>query len=165
MTVGQFQPPSSLEPTALIHSADHAVNNALPGGPSCETVHRAISTAYHAVFHAIDASNAIVHHGVPTNAADARAWTDTYRRMHHNLAARSLSQHLFSLPHNAQLLANHFINLKTAREIAEYDPNRVLTTDDAKYWMNQARSALIALQAMLPTDRQTFRNITRTGSS
>ena len=95
-----------------------------PGGPSRETVHRAISTAYYAVFHAINASNAIVQHGVPTNAADARAWTDTYRRMRHNFAARSLNQHLFSLPHNAQLLANHFINLKTARETAEYDPNR-----------------------------------------
>ena len=60
MTVGQFQPPSPLDPTALVDSADHAVNNAPPGGPSRETVHRAISTAYYAVFHAINASNAIV---------------------------------------------------------------------------------------------------------
>ena len=73
MTVGPFQPPSPLDPTALIDSADHAVNNALPGGPSRETVHRAVSTAYYAVFHAINASNAIVQHGVPTNAAYARA--------------------------------------------------------------------------------------------
>ena len=67
MTVGQFQPSSPLDPTALVDGADHAVNNAPPGGPSRETVHRAISTAYYAVFHAINASNAIVQHGVPTN--------------------------------------------------------------------------------------------------
>ena len=164
MTVGQFQPPSPLDPTALVDSADHAVNNAPSGGPSRETVHRAISTAYYAVFHAINASNAIVQHGVPTNAADARAWTDTYRRMRHNFAARSLNQHLFSLHRNAQLLANHFINPKTARETAEYDPNRVLTVNDANYWIGQARSALIALQATSTADRQIFRNIILIGN-
>ena len=51
MTTGQFQLPSPLDPTALIDSAYQAVNNALPGGPSREAVHRAISTAYYAVFH------------------------------------------------------------------------------------------------------------------
>ena len=112
------------------------------------------------MFHAINASNAMVQHGVPINAADALAWTDTYRRMRHNFAARSLNQHLFSLTHNAQLLANHFINLKTARETAEYNPNRVLTVYDANCWIGQARSSLIALQATSTADRQIFRNIT-----
>ena len=65
-----------------------------------------------------------------------------------------------SLTHNAQRLANHFINLKTARETAEYDPNRVLTVYDANCWIGQARSALIALQATSTADRQIFRNIT-----
>ncbi len=71
MTTARFQPPSPLRPAALIDSADAAVNNAVPGGPSRETIHRAISTAYYAVFHAISASNAAVQHGVPTDAAAA----------------------------------------------------------------------------------------------
>ena len=58
MTTGQLQPPSPLDPTALIDSADHAVNNAPPIGPSREAIHRAISTTYYAVFHAISAVNA-----------------------------------------------------------------------------------------------------------
>ena len=72
MTTAQFQPPSPLQPAALIDSADYAVNNPPPGGPSRETIHRAISTVYYAVFHAITASNATVQHGVPTNTAAAR---------------------------------------------------------------------------------------------
>ena len=164
MTTGQFQPPSPLDPTALIDSAYQAVNNAPPGGPSREAVHRAISTAYYAVFHAINASNADARHGVPTNATTVRAWTNTYRGMRHNFAAQSLGQHLFYLSQNARSLANYFTNLKTARETADYDPNRALTSGDANYWIGVARAALIALQAMTAADRRSVMNITLTGN-
>ena len=164
MTTGQFQPPSPLDPIALIDGADHAVNNAFPGGPSREVVHRAISTAYYAVFHAVNTSNADVLHGTPTNVTTARAWTATYRRMRHGSAARSLGQHLFHLTQDARLLANHFTSLKTARETADYDPNRSLTTGDANYWIGEARAALNVLQTMTAGDRRTFCNITLTGN-
>ena len=88
MTTGQLQPPSPLDPTALIDSADHAVNNAPPIGPSREAIHRAISTAYYAVFHAISAVNADARHGVPTNRTTAQAWTNTYRQMRHGFATK-----------------------------------------------------------------------------
>ena len=88
MTASQFQPPSPLDPTALIDSADHAVNNPPPLGASREAIHRAVSTAYYAVFHAICAINADVQHGVPTNPTTAQAWTDTYRQIRHNLATK-----------------------------------------------------------------------------
>ena len=164
MTTSQFQIPSSLDPTALIDSAFHAVNNTPPGGPSREAVHRAISTAYYAVFHAINTVNADVQHGVPTNAATARGWTSTYRRMRHNFATQSLGQLLFHLSQNARSLANYFTNLKTARETADYDPNRALTSGDANYWIGEARAALVTLQAMTAADRRTFSNITLTGN-
>ena len=163
MTAGQFQLPYPLDPTALIDSADYAVNNAPPGGPSRETIHRAISTVYYAVFHAINASNANVRHGVPANAATAQLWTDTYRQMRHNPATNRLRRHLFRLTSNAQLLANYFTNLKTARETADYDPNRVLTVGDANFWIREARAALVALQAMTRADRHIFSNITLDG--
>ena len=164
MTTGQFQPPSPLDPTALIDNAGHAVNNAPPIGPSREAIHRAISTAYYAVFHAISAINADVRHGVPTNPATAQAWTNTYRQMRHGFATGSLRQNLFSLTQDARHLANSFINLKIARETADYDPNRVMTVGDANYWIGEARAALIAMQAMTAADRQTFSNITLTGN-
>ena len=91
MTTGQLQPTSPLDPTALIDSADHAVNNAPPIGPSREAIHRAISTAYYAVFHAISAVNADARHGVPTNRTTAQAWTNTYRQMRHGFATSSPS--------------------------------------------------------------------------
>ena len=164
MTTGQFQPPSPLDPTALIDSADHAINNPPPNGASREAIHRAISTAYYAVFHAICAINADVRHGVPTNPTAAQAWTRTYRQMRHGFATKRLSRYLFSLNQHAQHLANRFINLKTARETADYNPNRVMTIGDANFWIGEARAALIAQQAMNAADRQTFSNITLTGN-
>ena len=164
MTSGQFQLPSPLHPTSLIDSAHYAINNAAPGGLSRETIHRAISTVYYAVFHAINASNADAQHGVPTNAATAQSWTYTYRRMRHNFATNNLRQHFFYLTGDARLLANQFINLKTARETADYDPNRALTAGEANFWISEARTALIALQAMTPADRLTFSNISLTGN-
>ena len=164
MTTTQFQPPSPLDPSALIDSADHAVNRApLPMGPSRETIHRAISTAYYAVFHAITASNADIQHGTPVNPATARTWTHTYRMMGHNRAVRSLNRHLSSLSGNGQALASDFTDLKNARETADYDPNRVLTAGDANHWIGTARNALTYLQALNPAERQTLRNITITG--
>ena len=139
MSTGQFQPPSPLDPITLIDSADHAVNKAFLGGSSREVIHRVISTAYYAVCHAVNASNADVRPGVPTNAATAGAWTNTYRRMRHGFATRSLGHHMFYLTQDAQLLANHFISLKTARETADYDPNRSLTTGDANYWIRRSQ--------------------------
>lgn len=163
MTAGQFQLPSPLNPTALIDSADYAVNNAPPGGPSRETIHRAVSTVYYAVFHAVNASNADVRHGVPASAATARSWTNAYRQMRHTRATNRLRQHFFYLNSDARLLANYFINLKTARETADYDPNRVLTVGDANFWISEARAALVVLQTMTPADRRIFRNITLDG--
>ena len=78
MTTGPFQLPSPLAPTVLVASADHAVN----------------------------ASNADIQHGVPTNAATVRAWTNTYRRMRHGFATRNLGRHLFYLIHYARSLVN-----------------------------------------------------------
>ena len=84
--------------------------------------------------------------------------------MRHGSATKRLSQYLFSLTQDARLLANGFINLKTARETADYDPNRVMTVGDANSWIGQARAALIAMQAMTMANRQTFSNITLTGN-
>ena len=161
MTTTQFQPPSPLGPTIRIDGADHAVNNAPSGGPSREVVHRAISTAYYAVFHA---SNAEVQHGIPTNAATAHAWTAAYRRMRHGFATGNLRRHLFQLTRDAQLLANHFTNLKNARETADYNPNRLLTIGDAKYRIGGARAAPVVLQSMSAADRRTFSDIALTGT-
>lgn len=164
MSTAQFRAPFPLNPTALLDTADNSVNNPGTGTPSRETIHRAISTAYYALFHSISASNAEVLHGVPTNTAPApQAWTNTYRQMRHNFAARHLKQHLFSFATNGRILAKSFTDLKTARETADYDPKTVLSTGDADHWIRQARTAPAILRAMPPTERQTLTNITLIG--
>ena len=163
MSTAQFRAPFPLHPTALLDTADNSINNPGTGSPSRETIHRAISTAYYALFHAINASNADITHGGPTNTPTAQAWTDTYRQMRHNFAARHLNQHMFSFASNGRILAKSFADLKTARETADYDPNTVLTTGDANHWIRQSRTALAILQAMRPTERQTLKSITLTG--
>ena len=164
MTTGQFLPPMPLDPTAPIQSAEQTLHNAPSSGPSREAIHRAVSTAYYAVFHAVTASNANIQHGVPSNAATAQDWTNTYRQMRHSRATRNLARHLHSLPPNPRSLANRFINLKTARETADYDPNRTLTIGDAQYWIYEARAGLRSLQSMTAAERQTVCNITITGN-
>ena len=122
MTATPFQPPSPLQPAALINTAENAINNTPSPGPTRETIHRAISTAYYAIFHAVNASNADTRHGIPSNPATARAWTTTYRQMRHTFATTSLANHLLHLAPNPTILANSLINLKIARETADYDP-------------------------------------------
>ena len=59
--------------------------------------------------------------------------TNTYRQMRPRFSQlEALSQNLLSLTQDARHLANGFINLKIARETADYDPNRVMTVGDAK---------------------------------
>ena len=84
--------------------------------------------------------------------------------MRHGFATGNLGRHLFYLTYHARSLANHFTNLKIARETTDYDPNRILTAGAANYWIREARVALSALRAMTAADRQTFRNITLTGN-
>ena len=94
----------------------------------------------------------------------ARAWTATYRRMRHGFATRNLRRHPFQLTRDAQLLSNHFTNLKNARETADHDPNRLLTTGDANYRIGEARASLSVLQTMTAAHRRTFINMAPDGN-
>ena len=164
MTSVPFQMPAPLNPVALIDAADHSINNPPPGlSPSRETIHRSVSTAYYAVFHAITRSNADALHGPPTSPASAQSWTATYRSMRHGAASSNLQTHLFHFQHDGRILASHFISLKDARETADYDPNFNMTSAHAANWISDARDALLALQAMSPHEKLALANITLRG--
>ena len=164
MTVPQpgipFQPPAPLDPWALIDSVRDTLNRAAHDTPvSRETFHRAVSTAYYAVFHALARINADNVIGAPTNPAMAAAWVDTYRRMRHGRAANRLLRHMFTLDRNGVEFSDHFINLKDTRETADYNPDAVFNLASASHWLNRAVAALNNLDAMSPTDKQTITNI------
>ena len=155
-----FQPPAPLDPWALIDSVRDTLNRAAHGTPvSRETFHRAVSTAYYAVFHALARNNADNIIGAPTNPSMALDWIDAYRRMRHGYAAYQLRQHMPTLDRNGREFSLRFINLKTARETADYNPDAVFNLASVSLWLNRAIAALKNLGAMSPTDKRTITNI------
>lgn len=159
-----FQPPAPLDPWALIDSVRDTLNQAAYGTPvSRETFHRAVSTAYYAVFHALARNNADNIIGPPANPSMALDWIDAYRRMRHGYAARQLRQHISTLDRNGREFSIRFINLKAARETADYNPNAVFNLASVSLWLNRAIAALNNLGAMSPTDKRTITNIVLSG--
>ena len=155
-----FQPPAPLDPWALIDSVRDTLNRAARGRDvSRETLHRAVSTAYYAVFHALARNNADNIIGAPTNPSMASDWVDAYRRMRHGYAAYQLQRHMFTLDINGRDFSGHFINLKFARETADYNPNAFFNLTSASEWLNRAIAALNNLYAMSPADKLTITNI------
>ena len=155
-----FQPPAPLDPWALIGSVRDTLKQAAHGTPmSREMFHRAVSTAYYAVFHALARNNADNIIGAPTNPAMASAWVDTYRGVRHGRAANRLLRHMFTLDRNGRDFSGHFIRLKTARETADYNPNAVFNLTSAGQWLKRAIAALNNLDAMSPFDKRTITNI------
>ena len=159
-----FPTPTPLDPPTLLAAAEYSINNP-PAGQAAdrETIHRAVSTAYYSVFHAINASNADALAAFPSNRQNPSAWTDTYREMRHGRAARYLQRNLRHLSRPGQRLAQNFSQLKTAREAADYDPNTTIGLQAARQWIRQARVALVALDALSPAERVTLANITLYG--
>ncbi len=155
-----FQRPAPLDPWALIDSVRDTLNRAAHGtAVSREIFHRAVSTAYYAVFHALARNNADNIIGTPTNPAIALDWIGTYRRMRHSYAAGQLQRYMFTLDRNGREFSEDFINLKAARETADYNPDTVFNLALASHWLNRAIAALHNLDAMNPTDKRTITNI------
>lgn len=156
--------PTPLDPPTLLAAAEYSINNP-PSGQAAdrETIHRAVSTAYYSVFHAINASNADARAALPSNRQNPGAWTDTYRDMRHGRAARYLQLNLRHLSGPGLRLTQNFGQLKTAREAAGYDPNTTIGLQAARQWLRRARAALAALNALSPAERVTLANITLHG--
>jgi len=110
--------------------------------PSQESLRRAISTAYYAMFHALAASNADCIIGPPRNAITEHAWRRVYRGLEHR-AARTLlrnDQSLFSA--QTRHFANIFGQLQDVRHIADYDPGQMFTRAQADAWISRAEAAI-----------------------
>ncbi len=70
--VAPFQPPIPLDPWELIYSVRDTLDRAAHLAPaSRETFHRAVSTAYYVLFHALARNNADNIIGAPTNSSMA----------------------------------------------------------------------------------------------
>ncbi len=110
--------------------------------PLQDSLRRAVSTAYYAMFHALASSNADCLVGTPHDPLTEHAWTRIYRGLNHNTARRNLlqDQGLFSLP--VRQFAAEFAQLQDLRHQADYDPNTIFTLPQTSNWIDRAESAI-----------------------
>ena len=112
------------------------------GQPLEESLRRAVSTAYYAMFHALSASNADSLLGSPRNPEMQQAWNRTYRGMDHRAARRNLTQNVSSLTQASRQFIRIFALLQDARHRADYDPDENVTPQYATGWIDAAEEAI-----------------------
>ena len=110
--------------------------------PLQDSLRRAVSTAYYAMFHALSGSNADCLVGTPHDPLTEHAWSRVYRGLNHNAARRNLLQDRILFSPHVQHFADVFAQLQDQRHRADYDPNRTLSLPQALYWINRAESAI-----------------------
>lgn len=110
--------------------------------PLQDSLRRAVSTAYYAMFHALAGSNADCLVGTPHDPLTEHAWSRIYRGLNHNTARRNLlqDQGLFSPP--VRQFAAYFAQLQDLRHQADYNPNRAFNLPQTLEWIDRAESAI-----------------------
>ena len=122
------------------------------GQASQESLRRAVSTAYYAMFHALATSNADLIVG-PKTAANQEDWARTYRSLQHIRAQNPLHgwPHLF--PFSIQNFAHTIGSLKVEREDADYNPNINLVRDQVVTLIDIAHRAILDFDSASPSER------------
>ena len=122
-----------------------------------DSLRRAASTAYYAMFHALANSNADTLIGTPAgNADDAAAWNRTYRALEHG-AARNRFRHagqMAPFPNAVEEFAETFIELQGERHTADYNPDRNFTVSGTLRIIDHARQAIIRFSGVYPGTRR-----------
>ena len=110
--------------------------------PLQDSLRRAVSTAYYAMFHALASSNADCLVDTPQDPLTEHAWSRIYRGLNHNSARRNLlqSQGLFSPP--IEHFAGRFAQLQDQRHMADYDPSMTFTLPETLAWIGAAEEAI-----------------------
>ena len=110
--------------------------------PLQDSLRRAVSTAYYAMFHALAISNADCLVGTPYDALTEHSWSRAYRGLNHNTARRNLLQDRALFSSQIQQFADVFAQLQDLRHQADYDPNRTFTLPQTLDWIERAEDAI-----------------------
>jgi uncharacterized protein (UPF0332 family) len=115
---------------------------------------RAVSTAYHALFHALakDAANLLI--GVGQMRA-SEAWVHVYRALDHGFA-KNACREIRRVPSTLVDCADEFIELQETRLKADYDPRTSFTRVEALEWTSRAEVAIGKLRTAPRRDRKAF---------
>ena len=122
--------------------------------PLPDSLRRAVSTAYYAVFHALANSNADCLIGVPTSPLLEHTWQRARRGLDHTPARRNLEQdrHRFSPP--VQEFITTFAALQNARHTADYDASRQFTLTETQSWIYRAEEAITDFMSVDEDERR-----------
>ena len=110
--------------------------------PLQDSLRRAVSTAYYAMFHALASSNADCLVGTPHDPLTEHAWSRAYRGLNHNAARRNLLQARDLFSSQVQHFAGAFAQLQDVRHSADYDPNRTFMLPETLDWIDRAEAAI-----------------------
>lgn len=110
--------------------------------PLQDSLRRAVSTAYYAMFHALASSNADCLLGTPHDPLTEHAWSRIYRGLNHNATRRNLLQGQGLFSPQIEQFAGRFAQLQDQRHLADYDPNMTFTLPETIAWIGAAEEAI-----------------------
>ena len=122
--------------------------------PLPDSLRRAVSTAYYAVFHALANSNADCLIGTPTNPLLEHAWHRARRGLDHTSARRHLEQDRHRLSPPVQRFIATLAALQNARHTADYDASRRFTLTEAHSWIDRAEEAITDFMSVDADERR-----------
>jgi len=122
--------------------------------PLPDSLRRAVSTAYYAVFHALANSNADCLIGTPTDPLLEHAWHRVRRGLDHNQARRNLEQDRHRFSPSVQEFVTTFAGLQDARHVADYDARRKFTVTEAHSWIDRAEDAITSFMGVALNERR-----------
>ena len=151
---GRFQPLVPLHWRDLIAAARHSLTPVPPAtAASRASVHRAISTAYYAVFHTLKEAIATAMVGQPSNQFSADQWTKMYREGNHRRIRDSLYNNRQQMSNRGAYFAGEYRSLHNVRIQADYNPRVSYDEQDATVWIDRAETAVQTL-LQLPQDER-----------
>ena len=110
--------------------------------PLQDSLRRAVSTAYYAMFHALASSNADCLVGTPHDSLTEHAWSRIYRGLNHNAAKRNLSQDWGLFSPQIKQFAETFVQMQEQRHSADYDRNKAFTLSETLALIDLAEAAI-----------------------
>ena len=129
--------------------------------PTQESIRRAISTAYCAMFHGLLASNADALIGPPTNPVERAGWSRIYRNTRHRMTYDQMERIRNQSPRLPRFSADTFCLLQESRHSADYDPLApTFTSAAAHHLIDRAESATSDFLQVSASERATLAILT-----
>ena len=125
--------------------------------PLQDSLRRAVSASYYAMFHALASSNADCLVGTPHDPLTEHAWSRIYRGLNHQAAKRNLLQDRGLFSPGIRQFADTFAQLQDQRHPADYDPNKSFTLFETLALIDLAEAAI---QGFMQTDADERKMVT-----